>query len=159
MVGWIYLHTIFRYLLENWGEFKMINENDKILEALFNSFYSNRFYLVGHTIRKLIDKGIDCSSIPHTLNGMTIFGFFISTYPTLLTTMEKIDEYDLISRVKMFTLIKKTKPVMCKKWNAKDKNNLNCTAKIYSASVSYREIMRNAKKSSSVCSGVKVRYK
>ena len=138
---------------------KDLKFKDEILEALVNSFYSNRWFLVGHTIHKLVDKGIDCYEVSLTINGMTVFGFFLSSYPTLIKTMESIDEYDLLNRLKMLNIIKNTTPIRIKKWKIKEKNKLTYDNNVYKASSTYREMIRNSSKSKMVSVGVKVRTK
>jgi hypothetical protein len=137
----------------------MANMSKELLTMLFNHFYSCRWHLVGHVIRKAAERGIDCSNIPKTLNGKTIYGFFISTYPTLCPTMEKIDEYDLVTRLKMLNLVKKTVPVHNKKWEPNEKRRIIYNKHRYENYMSYKTIMSDAKKSTQVCAGVKVKVK
>lgn len=133
--------------------------NNEVLSMLFNHFYSNRWHLVGHVVRNAMKKGIDCSEFPRSLTKMTVYGFFISTYPTLLPTMEKIDEYDLLTRLKMFNLIKKTIPLQAKKWSSNEKSKLNYDKKTFNSFSSNMAIISNSKKSNNVAVGVKVRVK
>lgn len=133
--------------------------NNEVLSMLFNHFYSNRWHLVGHVVRNAMKKGINCSEFPRSLTKMTVYGFFISKYPTLLPTMEKIDEYDLLTRLKMFNLIKKTIPLQAKKWVSDEKLKLNYDRKKFKSFSSNMAIISNSKKSNNVAVGVKVRVK
>jgi len=132
--------------------------NDEILDSLVNHFYSKRFVLVGHVVHKLLDKGVDCFEIPMFVNKMTVFGYFLSSYPTLIKTMESVDEYDLVSRLKVLNLVKKTPPVFIKKWKSEEKNKFNYDKTVYKNYGLYKEIVSNATKgSSNVCVGFKTR--
>ena len=137
----------------------MKKTNDELLFLLFNNFYSNRFFLVGYVVHKATDKGIDCSKFSRSLCKMTVFGYFLAVYPTLINAMEKIDECDLYARLKMFNFIKKTTPTPIKKWRKKDKANIDYSSKIHKTSLIYRAIMANSKKSNLVCIGTKLRTK
>jgi hypothetical protein len=134
----------------------MAKINKDLLTMLFNHFYSNRWHLVGHVVRKAIEREIDCKDFPRTYNQMTIHGFFISNYPTLFSTMEKIDEYDLVTRLKMLNLIKKTTPTRTQKWDPTDKSRIHYGRHRYKNYVNYKEIMSNADKSTRICAGVKL---
>jgi hypothetical protein len=135
--------------------------NNEILESLVNHFYSHRFVLVGHVAHKLMDKGVDCSGIPIHMNKMTVFGYFTRHYPTLITAMENVDEYDLINRLKVINIIKIMKPIVgtTSKW-AKEKNEIKYGKKVYRNYGLYKSIVNNATKgSNNVCVGVKTRSK
>ncbi len=133
--------------------------SDEILTSIVNHFYTKRFCLIGHVIHKLIDKGIDCTGIPTSLNRMTVFGFFASKYPTLIKAMEGVDEYDLVNRLKVLNLIKKTPPALTKKWQSKEKNKLNHDKDVYKNYCAYKVILRDTPKSHNVCAGARVRVK
>ena len=134
--------------------------NDEILESLVNHFYSNRFALVGYVVHKLLNKDVDCSDIPMSVNKMTVFGYFLSTYPTLIKAMESVDEYDLVSRLKIINIIKIMKHITLSKWTNKEKNKLNYDKKVYKNYGLYKSIVGDATKGSgNVCVGVKTRSK
>ncbi len=124
--------------------------NEELLTALFNSFYSRRFSYVGETVAMLSKKGIETGYIGKTLFKMTVFGFFISSYPTLIKTMEGIEEYDLISRAKMLEILKKTTPVRTKKRTDKEVNELATSHAKFRHDAMYRSILKNGSKSNSV---------
>ena len=124
--------------------------NDEILTAIFNSFYSRRFTMVGYTVRRLIDDGVNCREMPSVVMPMTVFGFFISKYPSLLPAMEKIDEFDLISRAKMLDIVKKTTPLSVTKRKKADIKELDKSKEEYANYSKYRGVVANGRKSRSV---------
>jgi hypothetical protein len=142
---------------------KFMNKLDPdITEALVNQFYSNRFFLVGFVVYKLLAKGVDCSCIPYSLSKMTVYGYFLSSFPKLIHAMEGVDEYDLVDRLKVINLIKKTTPLKSIKWYKKDKYELKYDQKSYGNYAMYKSIVSNAVKDTgkvSVCAGFKVRVK
>jgi hypothetical protein len=141
-------------------------EHEKLIKDwiayLVNKFYTNRFAMTGHAYFSFIEKYpkyVDEFNLVRrskyrrrfpcrSQNQMTIYGYFISTYPSLKKLMEETDEFDLLSRLKIISLVLKTKPMATKKHTRKEYNENAGNMKNYKVSRLKNEIYHEKRKAS-----------
>jgi hypothetical protein len=103
--------------------------NELWVSHLTNQFFLNRFSMViqcqfrflSKLHRKLtVDEMRSMKHYPHKWDGnMTVFGYLTAFYPHIAISLEKTDEYDLITRLKLVKLLLKLNKVVPSKLKRK----------------------------------------